>query len=76
MWTVLKNIKIKQLSLRESKPIQSFHAVCSSCEWLFSSAQIKDMECLTIDMNDIWTRLKPYWFTKSESDWEEKIQVI
>ena len=76
MWTVLKNIRIKQLSLRESKPIQSFHTVCSSCEWLFSLAQIKDMECLTIDMNDIWTRLKLYWLTKSDSDWKEKIQVM
>lgn len=69
MWTVLKNIEIKQLSLRESKPI----AICSACEQLFPLAQIKDMECLTIDMNDIWTKLKPYWLTKSDSDWKKTI---
>lgn len=76
MWTFLKNVKIKQLSLRVSKLMQSFHVICSSCEWLFSLAQIKDMECLTIDKNDIWTRLKPYWLAKSYSDWKKKIQVM
>lgn len=76
MWAVLKNIKIKHLSLRDSKLIQSFHAICSSCEWLFSLAHIKDMECLTIAMNGIWTRLKLHWLTKSDSDWKDKIQVM
>lgn len=74
MWTVLEDIEIKQLSLRDSKPIKSFHAICSSYE-LFSLAHIKDMECLTIAMNDIWTGLKLYWLTKSNSDWKDKIQL-
>lgn len=72
----MKKVKIKQLSLRESKLIQLFHARCFLCEQLFSLAQIKDMECLTIDMKDIWIRLKPYWLSKSDSDWKKKIQVM
>lgn len=76
MWTVLKDIEIKQLSLRDSKPIKSFHAICSLCELLFSLAYIKDIECLTIAMNDIWTELKLYWLTKSDSDWKDKMQVM
>lgn len=76
MWKVLKNIHIKQLSLRESNPVKSLHTICSSCELFLSLAHIKDMECLTITMNDIWTGLKLCWLTKSDLDWKDKIQVM
>lgn len=64
-----KTIKVKRV-----KP----HTVisCNMFLMLYSLAQIKNMECFTIDKNDIWTRLKPYWLEKSYSDWKKKIQVM